>query len=84
MYECGARRPYKAHSRRLRGDPNPLVAGKGIKILREHGVEVTENVMREECDKLNEVFMHYITTGRPFNSDEIRDDDGRQNRMLYG
>lgn len=48
------------------GDPNPLVAGKGIKILRKHGVEVTENVMREECDKLNEVFMHYITTGRSF------------------
>ncbi len=35
-------------------------------ILRSHGVEVTENVLREECDALNKVFLHYITTGRPF------------------
>lgn len=47
-------------------DPNPLVAGKGIEILRKHGIEVTEHVLREECDKINEVFFHYITTGRPF------------------
>ena len=48
------------------GDPNPLVAGKGIKILREHGIEVEENVLKEECDKLNEIFLHYIRTGLPF------------------
>ena len=47
-------------------DPNPLVAGKGVAILRAHGVEVTENVLREECDALNRIFFHYITTGRPF------------------
>ncbi|HBN57108.1 MAG TPA: bifunctional diaminohydroxyphosphoribosylaminopyrimidine deaminase/5-amino-6-(5-phosphoribosylamino)uracil reductase RibD [Lachnospiraceae bacterium] len=47
-------------------DPNPLVAGKGIKALREHGVEVIEDVLKAECDKLNEVFFHYIQTGRPF------------------
>lgn len=47
-------------------DPNPLVAGKGVSILREHGIEVTENVLREECDALNEIFFHYITTGLPF------------------
>ena len=47
-------------------DPNPLVAGKGVAILRSHGVEVTENVLREECDALNKIFFHYITTGRPF------------------
>lgn len=48
------------------GDPNPLVAGKGIRILRERGVEVAEGVLREECDRLNEIFFHYIQTGRPF------------------
>lgn len=47
-------------------DPNPLVAGKGIGILREHGIEVTENVLREECDEINYVFLHYIRTGLPY------------------
>ena len=47
-------------------DPNPLVSGKGIETLRKHGVTVTENVMRKECDQLNEVFFHYIKTGRPY------------------
>ena len=48
------------------GDPNPLVAGKGIQILREHGIEVVENVLKDECDKLNEIFMYYIQHKRPF------------------
>lgn len=47
-------------------DPNPLVAGKGVKILRNAGIEVKEDVLREACDAVNEVFMHYITTKRPF------------------
>lgn len=47
-------------------DPNPLVAGKGAKLLREHGTEVVEGVLKEECDALNEIFMHYITTSLPF------------------
>lgn len=47
-------------------DPNPLVCGKGVQILRAHGVAVTENILREECDRLNEVFFHYIQTRLPF------------------
>ncbi len=47
-------------------DPNPMVSGKGVRILREHGVRVTENVMKEECDRLNQVFLHYIQTKRPY------------------
>jgi diaminohydroxyphosphoribosylaminopyrimidine deaminase/5-amino-6-(5-phosphoribosylamino)uracil reductase len=47
-------------------DPNPLVSGKGVRILREHGVEVTEDFLREECDRLNPVFFHFITTGLPY------------------
>ncbi|MGN0106408.1 MAG: bifunctional diaminohydroxyphosphoribosylaminopyrimidine deaminase/5-amino-6-(5-phosphoribosylamino)uracil reductase RibD [Hominilimicola sp.] len=47
-------------------DPNPLVAGKGISILREHGIEVVENFLREECDALNDIFFHYITTKTPY------------------
>ncbi|MDE7137237.1 MAG: bifunctional diaminohydroxyphosphoribosylaminopyrimidine deaminase/5-amino-6-(5-phosphoribosylamino)uracil reductase RibD [Ruminococcus sp.] len=47
-------------------DPNPRVAGKGVQILREHGIEVIEGVLKEECDRINEIFFHYITTGKPF------------------
>lgn len=47
-------------------DPNPLVSGKGAAILREAGVKVEEDFMREECDRLNPVFFHYITTKMPY------------------
>lgn len=47
-------------------DPNPLVAGKGIQLLRTHGVEVTEDILKKECDQLNEIFFHYIQTKQPF------------------
>jgi diaminohydroxyphosphoribosylaminopyrimidine deaminase/5-amino-6-(5-phosphoribosylamino)uracil reductase len=47
-------------------DPNPLVSGKGAQLLREHGVSVEQDVLREECDALNPVFFHYITTGKPY------------------
>lgn len=47
-------------------DPNPLVGGKGIEFLREHGIEVIIGVLEEECRKLNEVFFHYISTKKPF------------------
>lgn len=47
-------------------DPNPKVAGKGYEILREHGIEVETGILEEECLKMNEIFFHYITTGKPF------------------
>lgn len=47
-------------------DPNPLVNGKGVRILREHGVEVTEGIFQKECDQLNEPFLYYIQTKLPF------------------
>lgn len=47
-------------------DPHDKVAGKGIKYLREHGVEVETQIMKAECDDLNDVFFHYITTGLPY------------------
>lgn len=47
-------------------DPNPLVAGKGVNILKDAGIEVVVGVLEEECRKINEVFMKYIKTSRPF------------------
>lgn len=47
-------------------DPNPKVAGKGVKILQEHGIEVETGVLEKECLALNEIFFHYITTGIPY------------------
>ena len=47
-------------------DPNPLVSGKGAKMLRERGIEVIEDYLLDECDELNPVFFHYITTGKPY------------------
>jgi len=48
------------------GDPNPRVAGKGVQILRNHGIEVIEHVLEAECLALNDVFFHYIRTGLPY------------------
>ncbi len=47
-------------------DPNILVAGKGIQQLRDAGIEVVTEFLKEECDALNPVFFHYITTGTPY------------------
>ena len=47
-------------------DPNPLVSGKGAAFLRSNGVEVEEDFLREECDALNFIFFHYITSKTPY------------------
>ncbi|MCD8181170.1 MAG: bifunctional diaminohydroxyphosphoribosylaminopyrimidine deaminase/5-amino-6-(5-phosphoribosylamino)uracil reductase RibD [Firmicutes bacterium] len=47
-------------------DPNPLVAGKGYKILRENGIEVITGVLKKECDEINRIFFHYIKTKTPY------------------
>lgn len=61
ILEAGIRRVIIGSS-----DPNPLVAGKGIRILKNHGIEVTENILKEECDKLNEAFFYYIQDKKPY------------------
>lgn len=47
-------------------DPNELVAGRGINILKENGIKVTVGVFEEEIKKINEIFIKYITTKKPF------------------
>jgi diaminohydroxyphosphoribosylaminopyrimidine deaminase/5-amino-6-(5-phosphoribosylamino)uracil reductase len=47
-------------------DPNPKVAGDGCDFLVRHGIEVTTGVMAPECRRLNEAFIKFVTTDRPF------------------
>ncbi|MFT8347923.1 bifunctional diaminohydroxyphosphoribosylaminopyrimidine deaminase/5-amino-6-(5-phosphoribosylamino)uracil reductase RibD [Clostridium saccharoperbutylacetonicum] len=47
-------------------DPNELVAGKSIERLKQHGIEVVVGIREEECKKLNEIFIKYITSKLPF------------------
>jgi diaminohydroxyphosphoribosylaminopyrimidine deaminase / 5-amino-6-(5-phosphoribosylamino)uracil reductase len=47
-------------------DPNPLVAGKGIRKLQRAGIQVDVGLLRADCAKLNEAFIKYITRRTPF------------------
>ena len=61
LVESGIRRVYIGSR-----DPNPLVSGKGVAFLREHGIEVIPDFLREQCDQLNPIFFRYITTKMPY------------------
>ena len=47
-------------------DPNPLVNGKGLKILSKAGIEISTGIEEAWVSKMNEIFTKYIITGRPF------------------
>lgn len=47
-------------------DPNPLVAGKGVKTLQDAGIEVVTGICEDEIREMNKVFLKYITTKRPY------------------
>jgi diaminohydroxyphosphoribosylaminopyrimidine deaminase/5-amino-6-(5-phosphoribosylamino)uracil reductase len=47
-------------------DPNPVVAGRGLQRLRDHGIAVRTGVREAECRRLNEGFIMAMTEGRPF------------------
>lgn len=47
-------------------DPNPLVAGRGLALLEEAGIDVICGICEKETKELNRIFIKYITTGRPY------------------
>lgn len=47
-------------------DPNPLVRGSGFRCLREAGIEVEVGMGEIQARKMNESFIKYITTRKPF------------------
>lgn len=48
------------------GDPNPLVAGRGIAMLREANIDVECGLLEEEARALNRGFIRRIAGGRPW------------------
>jgi diaminohydroxyphosphoribosylaminopyrimidine deaminase / 5-amino-6-(5-phosphoribosylamino)uracil reductase len=47
-------------------DPNPIVAGNGVKILEDAGIEVVTGVREQESIRMNEVFNKFIVKKQPF------------------
>ena len=47
-------------------DPNPQVTGGGAEFLAARGVEVHEGLLAAEARRLNEAWLHYVNTGRPW------------------
>ena len=47
-------------------DPNPIVSGRGFAHLQAAGIELSNGLMAEEATRLNESYIHFMRTGRPF------------------
>lgn len=47
-------------------DPNPLVAGKGVKILEDAGIEVEQGCLEQKCNEINKRFLKTQNSPRPW------------------
>jgi diaminohydroxyphosphoribosylaminopyrimidine deaminase/5-amino-6-(5-phosphoribosylamino)uracil reductase len=61
LVDAGVRRVVAAMT-----DPNPRVAGSGLKLLESHGIETRSGLMEKEAQRLNPGFISRMTRGRPW------------------
>lgn len=61
LIEAGVKKVYAALL-----DPNPKVAGKGFKMLKDAGIEVEYGFLENEARRQNEVFLKWIERNKPF------------------
>ena len=47
-------------------DPNPQVAGKGLKMLADAGIPSAVNLLNEQAEALNKGFLKRMRTGKPY------------------
>jgi diaminohydroxyphosphoribosylaminopyrimidine deaminase/5-amino-6-(5-phosphoribosylamino)uracil reductase len=47
-------------------DPNPLVSGRGIERMKDAGIHVQTGVLKKQAKELNQRFLHFIQTKRPY------------------
>lgn len=78
----------KQHFKRVvigSSDPNPEVSGKGIKRLRQAGIEVETGILKKNCDFINRKFLTFHEKHRPFvllkwaeSANGLLDDQGKR------
>ncbi|MBT8367087.1 MAG: bifunctional diaminohydroxyphosphoribosylaminopyrimidine deaminase/5-amino-6-(5-phosphoribosylamino)uracil reductase RibD [Deltaproteobacteria bacterium] len=47
-------------------DPNRQVVGGGAEFLKQQGIQIASGIRQKQARKLNEIFVKYVRTGRPF------------------
>ncbi|MBW2565761.1 MAG: bifunctional diaminohydroxyphosphoribosylaminopyrimidine deaminase/5-amino-6-(5-phosphoribosylamino)uracil reductase RibD [Deltaproteobacteria bacterium] len=47
-------------------DPDPRITGGGLDFLKSQGVDASVGVCEDACQRINEIFIKYVTTSLPF------------------